>query len=361
MLFQVPARVRPPGWPPVIPLPHSDRRTGRLDALEIAAIREDAAKAYRDMTTARLTGRIAPTPRTPMAAMIHRWMTSPEWRLLTPKTRKGYDFYAVRVMAWSRECGHPDPRLMSQPAVRSFLANFDKTPTTRKHVAKVLRIIMGEAIALGWRTDNPVQGIRIRLPKAPKLDVWEQSDVDAYSAAATRQGRHSIAAMILLEWEIGQRLTDVQEFRVGADYEPERGVFSFAQSKTGARVTIAVSPTLRGVLAELSRDDGDFLFQDEATGKAFNTYRLSHEFRRVRDAVEKAGGRALVLRQLRHSCVVQLARAGCTVPEIASITGHTFGSVNGILSTYLPRDGTVARNAQIKRGLISPEKEGPGA
>ncbi|QTC90439.1 tyrosine-type recombinase/integrase [Brevundimonas goettingensis] len=249
---------------------------------------------------------------------------------------------------------------MTQPAVRSFLANFEKTPTTRKHVAKVLRLIMGEAVAAGWRTDNPVQGIRIRLPKTPKLAIWEQSDVDAYSAEATLQGRHSVAAMIILVWEIGQRLTDLQQFKAGIDYDAGRGVFSFAQSKTGAQVTIAVSSMLRGVLADLCRSDGEALFLDEATGNAFDTYRLSHEFRRVRTAVERAGGRGLVLRQLRHSCVIQLARAGCTVPEIASITGHTFGSVNGILSTYLPRDGTVARNAQIKRGLI-PQEDRPDA
>jgi hypothetical protein len=50
--------------------------------------------------------------------------------------------------------------------------------------------------------------------------------------------------------------------------------------------------------------------------------------------------------------VVQLARAGCTVPEIASITGHSIASVEQILQRYLPRDSTVARNAQVKRGLI---------
>ena len=61
----------------------------------------------------------------------------------------------------------------------------------------------------------------------------------------------------------------------------------------------------------------------------------------------------LVLRQLRHSCVVQLARAGCTVPEIAAITGHSISSVGRILSVYLPRDSTVARNAQVKRGIVN--------
>ena len=53
-----------------------------------------------------------------------------------------------------------------------------------------------------------------------------------------------------------------------------------------------------------------------------------------------------------------MARAECTVPEIASITGHTIGSVEQILSSYLPQDNRVAWNAQAKRGLILDAQDG---
>ncbi len=81
--------------------------------------------------------------------------------------------------------------------------------------------------------------------------------------------------------------------------------------------------------------------------------RLSHVFSEIRDQAERAGARkGLLMRWLRHSCVVQLARAGCEIPEIAAITGHSLRSATNILEKYLPRDSQVARNAQIKRGLI---------
>jgi len=35
------------------------------------------------------------------------------------------------------------------------------------------------------------------------------------------------------------------------------------------------------------------------------------------------------------------------------VTGHDLSLVDKILSHYLPRDSQVARNAQIKRGLIT--------
>jgi hypothetical protein len=59
-----------------------------------------------------------------------------------------------------------------------------------------------------------------------------------------------------------------------------------------------------------------------------------------------------VLRVLRHSCVVQMARAELRGPGDRAVTGHSLSSVTTILSHYLPRDSQVARNAQTKRGLI---------
>ncbi|RYG88764.1 MAG: hypothetical protein EON59_03385 [Alphaproteobacteria bacterium] len=258
----------------------------------------------------------------------------------------------MRVLAWSEECGHPDPSLITQPNILRFLANFELAQT-RKHVLKALSLILQRAVMLGWRTDNPARGIRIKVPVS-KAAIWEQSDVDCYVTAARETGFESIARIILLEWEIGQRLTDVRAFRAGVGYDPAAGVFSFLQSKTGASVTLEVSPALREQLAEASAAGRDgFLFFDEITGKTYSQHRLAKVFGRVRTRAVEAGAKPLILRQLRHSCVVQLARAGCTVPEIGAITGHTLGSVNSILGVYLPRDSAVARNAQIKRGLIA--------
>lgn len=52
VLFEVPARIRPPAWPATRPLPVNGR-TGRLDADEVVAIRADAAKMLADLHAAR--------------------------------------------------------------------------------------------------------------------------------------------------------------------------------------------------------------------------------------------------------------------------------------------------------------------
>lgn len=276
---------------------------------------------------------------------------------LKPITQKGYTTYINHILVWSKTCtpAHPDPTLLTRADIEGFLALFDDKPVTRKHTRKVLRLVMDQAVALGWRETNPCDGIRLKVPKS-RAEIWEQVDVDAYVAAAMAPGHHtehrrSIALIILLEWEIGQRLSDVRAFRPGAEYDSDAGVFRFHQSKTDSYVTVPISQSLRELLNEAA-DGKLFLFTNEKSGKAYTGERLSKTFAWVRTAAVKAGARPLLLRWLRHSCVVQLARAGCTIPEIAAITGHSHASVSKILDVYLPRDNEVAWNAQQKRGLL---------
>lgn len=320
-----------------------------LSAEQVAAIIAAGAGLGRDLDRARNGSDVA-APKRSLLTAIASWKRSTAWGDLTDKTREGYGYSIQKIQAWSAEAGHPDPAIITRANIERFLSAFNDRPTTKRQTLKALRIVMDHVIALGWRTDNPCTKIKVKVPRT-KAVIWEQADVDLYVKTARKQGMDSIALIILLEWEIGQRLTDVRQFRPGAEYDAERGVFSFAQSKTDEPVVIEVSLGLREMLA--TAGDGQlFLFRNERTQKAYTENRLSQTFKWVRTAAMKAGGRYLVLRQLRHSCVVQLARAGCTVPEIASITGHSLGSVNSILSTYLPRDSTVARNAQVKRGIV---------
>jgi integrase len=63
----------------------------------------------------------------------------------------------------------------------------------------------------------------------------------------------------------------------------------------------------------------------------------------------KAGVRDLTFNDLRGTAVLRLALSGCTVPEIATITGHSIRDVQSILdSNYLHRDVELAESAVRK-------------
>jgi integrase len=111
------------------------------------------------------------------------------------------------------------------------------------------------------------------------------------------------------------------------------------------RVSVPATAELRSILLGTVKSSTQVVVS-EATGRPYLEDHFRHLFAEVR---AKAGIRSdLQYRDLRRSAVVRLARAGCTVPEIASITGHSLKTIHHILETYLPPDSTVARNAVTK-------------
>jgi hypothetical protein len=56
----------------------------------------------------------------------------------------------------------------------------------------------------------------------------------------------------------------------------------------------------------------------------------------------------LHLHDIRGTTVTMLAEAGCTLPEIVSITGHTLRRAEDILDKYLARTSKLAESAIAK-------------
>jgi len=346
VLFQVPARLRPSGWSPTIPLPLNGERHGRLDADEVAAVQRDAAALHRDLTRARTGiehGRPVHTLRTLMAA----WQASSDYLSLKPKSKEHYKTYVNHIMKWRPD---NDVRLMTRDDVRGFITAMPFGATSKKHTLKTLKIVLEQAVAKGWRPDNPARSIKIKAEES-HVEIWEQADVDAYVSAAMKAKRPSIALSILTMWEVGQRITDLRRFRPGAEYDADAGMFRFWQSKTRSYVAVPVSPSLRKLLAEAAKGKL-FLFSDERTGKAYTEERLWEVFDTVREAAIAEGARHLQMRWLRHSCVVQLARQNVEIMQIRAITGHSPKTIHTIVTTYCPRDDAQAIAAQRARGLI---------
>ncbi|MDF3073003.1 MAG: putative phage integrase family protein [Alphaproteobacteria bacterium] len=84
----------------------------------------------------------------------------------------------------------------------------------------------------------------------------------------------------------------------------------------------------------------------EATGLPYREDHFRHQFARLRRLAGLPN--ETQFRDLRRTAVVRLAEAGCTVPEISAISGHTIERTAQILEVYLPRTGAVAANAIAK-------------
>ena len=111
-----------------------------------------------------------------------------------------------------------------------------------------------------------------------------------------------------------QRRADV--IRLGLQHI-RGGVLSVRQQKTGKSLAIPVSPALAVVLDATPSQHLTFLVTDD--GKPFEAAAFTKWFRRCCDAVGLSGYSA---HGLRKAACRRLAEAGCSVNEIAAISGH---------------------------------------
>ena len=342
-LWIVPERKRPSGWLPTV-LVFDGVRSDRAD--------ERIRKTARDLNEAldrELTG-LDPQGvlrKRDIRAAVKLWDQTDPWSAKAKNTQVNYMDKVSPLLLWSEAAGRPELGQISRAAARALITGMRDRPFQAHGVLWAARKIMAYAKDEGWIQQDPFQGIKVSLPKT-QISLWSQHDVDLYIEGAHALELKSIARLIRIEWELGQRISDVVQFRRGKEYDQLNACFRFFQQKTQTYLELPIRPELKEDLAD---DNNLFLIIDEVTGGPFKGRdEWGRSFDKVRAyVVDELEGRHLLLRQLRHSVVVDMARNECTVPEIAAVTGHTIARTTAILDVYLPRDTEVARNAMAKR------------
>lgn len=176
--------------------------------------------------------------------------------------------------------------------------------------------------------------------------VWGEADIARFLEHAPEHMAH---ALILAIWT-GQRQGDLLRLTWSA-YDGTH--LSIRQSKTGARVHIPVTVELRTLLDRLRRAADEsaeavaaVTVLTNSRGRPWTADGFKTTWGR---SATKAGIEGLTFHDLRGSAVVRLARAGCSIPEIAAITGHSPQHAAAILNAhYLSPDQHLAESAILK-------------
>lgn len=246
---------------------------------------------------------------------------------------------------------------------------------------------------------NPASNLDLESPE-PRLrvgtDVEIRTLVEASDLVEIDGVKMSaIGDAVLTGLFTGQRKKDILEFVLGAQ-SPTR--VELVQSKTGARVSIPMAPRLvqRIAAGKERRARADYrvvlsnIVVNEGTGLAYNGGTFADHFAQVRAVAvagivdEEATRLARELHEaeqrntepptvyklapckslagftfpdLRDTAVTWYARAGSTVPQIASITGHSLASIYRILKHYLALDAELADEA-VRKLVDWMEREG---
>ena len=275
---------------------------------------------------------------------------SDDWSDLAPRTRKDYGQYLDEI---ERIYGLVLVRDFTEEDARDLKGRFRMRPYAGNYLLRVLSILIGFAAArrrIFGKFDNPMARVKKFGKKqgvTARRRYWTFDDEASFIETAEAHDPEMAIYYYLLAYT-GQRPGDVRGMDE-ADYDGEK--IQVVQDKTDMEVWIHVHVDLKTALdVHLQRRRergrlGGTLIADK------NGERFNENFAATRwNAVAKVANidTELQRRDLRRTAVVRLAEAGCEVPLIASITGHSTSSAHQILETYLVRTSKMAKSAIIK-------------
>jgi integrase len=172
--------------------------------------------------------------------------------------------------------------------------------------------------------------------RADKL--WLPNHVDEFLKVASPE----MEAALMLAVHTGQRQGDLRRLPWTA-FDGTR--ITLKQSKGGRIVSVRCTAALRALLNRMAAEKKGLLILTTPTGRAWTKRYFNEHWN---EATKAAGITDLHFHDLRGTAVTMLAEAGCTVPEIAAVTGHSLKHVTHILEVYLSRTRHLADAAIVK-------------
>ncbi|MGE7152344.1 tyrosine-type recombinase/integrase [Methylorubrum rhodesianum] len=197
---------------------------------------------------------------------------------------------------------------------------------------------------------NHIRGFK-RLYHADRAEiVWLPEHIDAFMRVAPVE----LQRALIIALHTGQRQGDILRLPWSA-YDGSAITLRQGKSARGGRVaplvTIPCTQALRRMLDGMERRSP--LILTTKTGRALQ----KRYFARLwEEAATEAGVGSITLpgiaepvalhfHDLRGTAVTMLSEAGCSVPQIATITGHSLKTVTVILDRYLARTRALADQA----------------
>jgi integrase len=243
-------------------------------------------------------------------ALLRAYQASPDWLSKADRTRQQYLIY---LRPWLKV----EDSLVSSIRRRDIIAARDAMAETRGPGAanaftRTASALFRFALERDWIEHNPVTGIRA-LPGG-SLPAWSEAQISAALAGL----REDLRRVVVLGLHTGQRRGDLIAMTWAAY---DGATIRLRQAKTGAALILPVHPELRAELEKWKAERASVqILTSPRAGAWASGEHLSHEMARaLRDLGLPAG---LNIHGLRKAAARRLAEAGCTVHEIASITGH---------------------------------------
>jgi integrase len=274
----------------------------------MAAYEQAMASQPRDEVGARRT--IAGS----MRALAVSYFQSAMFQNLEPSTQSVYRNIADR---FCREHGDKRVASLRREHVESLMRARADKPDTANGLLKVLRTMMQHAVKIKLRADNPTSGVAMLAPKSKTgFHRWTEPEIAQFEA------RHPIGSKPRLALALGLYTAQARQDVVAMGPQHIREEVLYWVRKKTARTTgiellIPLHPELRAIID--ATPSGHLTFLVTEFGKPFAVAGFGNWFR---EQCDKAGLHHCTFHGLRKAAASRLAECGCTVHEIAAITGH---------------------------------------
>jgi integrase len=188
-----------------------------------------------------------------------------------------------------------------------------RTPAAAQGFLKTIRALTQYCQSIGMIEADPAAGVKNVKLRSRGIYTWSETDIAAFEQKHPIGSRARLALALLIN--TGQRRADV--IRMGRQHLRD-GAIHVTQQKTAAVLAIPVLSELAAIIDATPSDHLTFLVTRD--GSPFSPAGFGNLFR---EWCNQAGlPRKCSAHGLRKAACRRLAEAGCSAPEIMSISGH---------------------------------------
>ncbi len=306
---------------------------------------QEFAQAFLNAKAGRFKSAI---PDDTMRTLVEEYKAAAVFKKLSDASKRDYNRILDKIMDQFGDM--PLAAIEDRRARGTFLSwrdGMQDTPRSADYHWTVLARVLSIAKSRGKISVNPCEsGGRLYSADRSEL-LWTDAHVDKLKAVASNE----VWWVVMMALWTGQRQGDLLSLR----WENYNGdTINLQQGKGKKNVSIQVANVLKATISALPRVS-DFMLTS-STGSEWTSDGFRASFFKT---CARAGIEDLTFHDLRGTAVTRLALVGCTVPEIAAVTGHSLKDVEAILEKhYLGGKAQLGKAAIIKLDFGSKKKIG---
>jgi len=289
-----------------------------------------------------------------LAGVIRSFEKTAKWRALRESTQKEYR----RIFAfWDAKFGKVPLTALADKTFRKRVLEWhsefaEESPREADNRVTVLARVLSWAAKDSDLAVNVLDGFDRAYSGDRSDKIWLPEHVEAFMAAADEDMR--LALMLALH--TGQRQGDILKM-AWSQYDGAR--ITLRQGKTLRDVRVPCTKALKATLDATTRR-GLLILLTKSAGAFKARYfkaRWEATYRAAGLPLDAKNRAELHFHDLRGTAVTMLFEAGCSVAEVASISGHTLRRAQEILDKYLSRTSKMADGAIAKLEAAGAAKE----